>query len=377
MARKVKFPLEMADGAQVRTIEELKEHFDVESVVGYFTDGRLLNWLQSRYYDDEADKVERLTKDDPQLHKKLCAIFGVESAQDVDPEEIARRQERLNRLKQYTDDREIWNLVDQVAFDQEDLSDLLDENTTLIYLCNNRFTIPLRITDKTYVGIGKAIAVIRTDKPVDFDKLNITFKKVRFDDDYQKIIDAPPTAHKKSDSAFIMSLERTEHFKNQFMRLKKLFSKRDPDKARIMELLHELSKMVEHKRYSKELRLVGDCYKEIGEQQEADECYRKARTFPYVSTTTNSVAKKGSLTSGEHSICAPMPGHIKKIIAKENRFVRAGDVLLKFDARSELWTERKSIATDIDGIVTKIFVCEGQYVKANDPLVIIENKQHY
>ena len=179
MARKVKFPLEMADGAEVRTIEELKEHFDVESVVGYFTDGRLLNWLQSRYYDDEADKVERLTKDDPQLHKKLCGIFGVESAEDVDPEEIARRQERLNRLKQYTDDREIWNLVDQVAFDQEDLGDFLDEDITLIYLCNNRFTIPLRVTYKTYVGIGKAIAVIRTDKPVDFEKLNITFKKVR------------------------------------------------------------------------------------------------------------------------------------------------------------------------------------------------------
>ena len=190
MARKVKFPLEMADGAQVRTIDELKEHFDIEKVVGYFTDGRLLNWLKARYYDEEADKVEQLTKDDQQLHKKLCEVFGVESAEDVDPEEIARRQERLNRLKQYTDDREIWNLVDQVAFDQEDLGDLLDEDITLIYLCNNRFTIPLRVTDKTYVGIGKAIAVIRTNKLVDFDALNIKFKGVRFDDAYDAIFKA-------------------------------------------------------------------------------------------------------------------------------------------------------------------------------------------
>ena len=190
MARKVKFPLKMADGAEVRTIDELKEHFDLEAIVGYFSDGRLLTWLQSRYYDEEADKVATLDKNDSQIHKKLCAIFGVESEEEVDPEEIARRQERLNTLKQYTADREIWERVDQVAFNQEDLGDLLDEDATLIYLCANRFTIPLRATGKEYVGIGKAIAIIRSKEPVDFDNLNIKFKGVRFDDDYQKIIDA-------------------------------------------------------------------------------------------------------------------------------------------------------------------------------------------
>lgn len=213
MAKKVKFPLEMADGAQVRNIDELKEHFDIEKVVGYFTDGRLLNWLQSRYYEDEADKVEQLTANDSQLHKKLCEIFGVESAEEVDPEEIARRQERLNRLKQYTDDREIWNLVDQVAFDQEDLGDLLDEDATLIYLCNNRFTIPLRVTDKNYVGIGKAVAVIRSNKFVDFDALNIKFKGVRFDDDYSAIIKAQHSTDEAEDGGDDSS--RAEKFYNE------------------------------------------------------------------------------------------------------------------------------------------------------------------
>ena len=188
MAKKIKFPLKMADGAEVRTLEELKEHFDAESIVGYFSDGRLLNWLRARYYDDEADKVEQLTAGDSQLHKKICEIFGVESEEEIDPEEIARRQERLNRLKQYTDDRDILERVDQVAFDQEDLGDLLDEDATLIYLCNNRFTIPLRETHKTYVGIGKAVAVIRSNKIVDFDALNIEFKKVLFDDNYDAIL---------------------------------------------------------------------------------------------------------------------------------------------------------------------------------------------
>ena len=30
----------MNDGADVRTIEELQEHFDIESVLGYFVDGK-------------------------------------------------------------------------------------------------------------------------------------------------------------------------------------------------------------------------------------------------------------------------------------------------------------------------------------------------
>ena len=189
MARKIKFALKMADGAEVRTIDDLKEHFDVETVVGYFNDGRLLNWLKSRYYDNEADKVEQLKPNDPQLHKKLCAIFGVKSeVEELDLEEISRRHERLNKLKQYTDDEKILAHVDQVAFDQEDLGDLLDEDATLIYLCNNRFTIPLRVTDKTYIGVGKAIAVIRSNKLVDFDALNIKFKGVRFDDNYDALL---------------------------------------------------------------------------------------------------------------------------------------------------------------------------------------------
>ena len=193
MARKIKFPLKLADGTEARTLDELREHFDVESVIGYFKDGRLLTWLKSRYYDDEAQKVSRLTNDN-NLPKNLCAIFGVETELDeIDVEKIAWRQERLNRLKQYTDDKEIFERVDQVAFDQEDLSDLLDEDKSLIYLCANKFVIPLRETHKTYIGVGKAIAIIRSNKIVDFDALNIEFKKVIFDDDYQKIIDAVST----------------------------------------------------------------------------------------------------------------------------------------------------------------------------------------
>ncbi len=183
MAKKERFVLEMADGTKVRDLDALKEHFDVESVEKYFHDGKLLIWLEDRYYDDEADSVRAINGNDAYLAAKLCKIFDVET-----PEDIERRIERLNRLKNYTNDEKILVNVDKVAFDQEDLADLLDEGIDEIYLCNNKFSIPLRVKNKVYIGVGKSIAGIRSDKPVDFDALNIGFKNISFNPEYAKLI---------------------------------------------------------------------------------------------------------------------------------------------------------------------------------------------
>ena len=183
MAKKERFVLEMADGTKVRDLDALKEHFDVESVEKYFRDGKLLIWLEDRYYDDEADSVRAINANDAYLAAKLCKIFDVET-----PEDIERRIERLNRLKNYTDDEKILANVDKVAFDQEDLADLLDADIQEIYLCDNRFSIPLRVKNKNYIGISKAVAVIRSDKPVDFQNLGITFKNISFNPEYAKLI---------------------------------------------------------------------------------------------------------------------------------------------------------------------------------------------
>ena len=191
MAKK-RFALIMKDGLEVRNIDDLKAHFDMNSVVREFKDGRLLTWLEDRYYDEEAAAIKKILPGDDYLAQKLCKIFGVET-----PEDVARRAERLNRLKNYTSDKNILANVDRVAFDQEDLADLLDEDVDEIYLCANRFVIPLRMKNKNYIGVGNAIAVIRSKEPVDFGKLNIKFKKISFDDDYKKILPPPPPPKNK------------------------------------------------------------------------------------------------------------------------------------------------------------------------------------
>ena len=183
MARKEKFALIMEDGAEVRNIDDLRAHFDIGSVVRDFSSGKLLTWLEDRYYDEEADAIRALNDNDDHLEAKLCRIFSVETE-----EERTRREERLNRLKNHTSDKNILSNVDKVAFDQEDLADLLDAGADEIYLCANHFVIPLRMKNKVYIGVKDAVAIIRRKEPVNFGELGIKFKNVAFDDDYQKIV---------------------------------------------------------------------------------------------------------------------------------------------------------------------------------------------
>ena len=199
MAKKIKFSLEMADGEQVYNLEEFKKHFDAKKAIGYFKDGRLLNWFRSHSYNEEADKIAQLSENDPQLHKKICEIFNVNAdVEDIDVEKITRRTERLNLLKQYTDDKKILDQVDLVAFNQADLDTLIDEGKSLIYLCANRFTIPLHVHNKTYVGVGKAIAVILSSGfIIDFDKFNIKFLNIKFDENYNNVLKAPKLNEEK------------------------------------------------------------------------------------------------------------------------------------------------------------------------------------
>ena len=196
MAKRIKFALEMKDGMQVRSLEDLREHFDLDKTIGYFVDGKLLKWLEDRYYDEEAEAISALSKDDRDFNSKICKILDVkyedEDLPEIDPEKIERRNERIAKLKQYTADTKILDKVDLVAFDQEELADLLDKEEPVIYLYQNKFTIPLREKNKKYIGIGKVEVVIRSKKKVDFDELNIHFENVQFNAEYEKLIKVMP-----------------------------------------------------------------------------------------------------------------------------------------------------------------------------------------
>ncbi len=71
--------------------------------------------------------------------------------------------------------------------------------------------------------------------------------------------------------------------------------------------------------------------------------------------------------AGEHSIDAPMPGKIVKLVASEGQAVKAGETLLILEAMKM----QNEIAADADGVVKTFNVAAGQSVKAHDSLVIL------
>lgn len=181
MAKKIKFALKLKDEADVRTLEALQEHFDFEKVTAYFLDGKLLEWLEDRYYDEEAEKIRALDKDAKDFHQQLCNALGVpyEGEYEIDIEALERLNEKREKLQQLTADKDIITHAAQTAFSQEDLAELLDEDERTIYLCGEKFSIPSRVTNRKYIGIlGKPEIKITAETPEELTKKEIFFENV-------------------------------------------------------------------------------------------------------------------------------------------------------------------------------------------------------
>ena len=177
MARKNKFPLKMANDIEVRSLDELRQHFDINKIVEYFRDGKLLEWLSDRYYDDEAEAINKLDKDDHNFGQKLCNIFGVDYDEAVDPEFAKRVKQKRSILSTKTKDKNILSKAKIIALTQEDLADLLDLDVPVIYLCGDSFNVPIRIANKKYIGIlGSPKIIINATSQNDLKAKNITFE---------------------------------------------------------------------------------------------------------------------------------------------------------------------------------------------------------
>lgn len=81
-----KFPLKMQDGAQVRNMEELREHADLWTLEQSFQDGRLVRWLKVWYYAELAEAVQRLDGETSELHIQLCAVLGIPYLESMEAE---------------------------------------------------------------------------------------------------------------------------------------------------------------------------------------------------------------------------------------------------------------------------------------------------
>lgn len=192
MAKKIRFPLEMDNGVEVRSMEELRNNFSLGRVLEYIQNEKLVTWLRDRYENNIADAIAELDKTDSELPKRVSAIFDVpydEKSEDA-LKQAAERAERIKLLKEFTDEKQFVDEIDKVAFDQDELYDLLDENVNEIYLCGDRFAIPLSVTGVSYKGINNPVVVIDSKTEVDWLAKEITLEAVRFDEKYQAVVDS-------------------------------------------------------------------------------------------------------------------------------------------------------------------------------------------
>ena len=134
--KKIRFPLEMENGIMVRTLEELQEHFSLEKILMYISNGKLQIWLRDRYLDDIARALLELKQGDADYKNRVCNIFGVEYDEkfDVDLERVVERQRKLSLLKSCSDDERYIAYIDYMAFEQDDLDNLMKGSQQYIYV---------------------------------------------------------------------------------------------------------------------------------------------------------------------------------------------------------------------------------------------------
>ena len=90
-----------------------------------------------------------------------------------------RVNEKKLILQQKTDDVNIINNAKITALTQEDLADLIDIKEPIIYLCGEKFIVPIRVTNKHYIGIlGKPSIGIETRSQSELDARHIIFENV-------------------------------------------------------------------------------------------------------------------------------------------------------------------------------------------------------
>lgn len=143
MARIIKFPLKMKNGAEVRSLDELKENFDLESVLTYYVSGQLIAWLKNYNYDkttaDTITKVEALDKNAPDISKQLCEVLGVEyvESEDVDLDEAKEKLEREKIIKQLLTEEQ----MNYLATNQDELKELYYNGAKTIYVAFGEFEL--------------------------------------------------------------------------------------------------------------------------------------------------------------------------------------------------------------------------------------------
>lgn len=166
MQRKAKFSLEMSNGIKVSSLMYLKEYFSAEKVLDYYYDGRLVRWLKDRGYQKEASLIQNLDDSSPDVMVDICHILSINYGGNMkiqNPAFQKRVAEKKILLKQLTVNKSWLDAVARVAFNDDDVKEILGMGYRAIYLCGRKFHIPTEYQNIGYAGICGFIPEIVID----------------------------------------------------------------------------------------------------------------------------------------------------------------------------------------------------------------------
>ena len=190
--KRLKFPLKMRDSVKVRTIEELRENFDAEMLLTNYLNGKLQKWLEDRFYDEYNKEICKLDPSDVEILTKLCKILEIEVTEEeltIDVSKLSEENEKITRLKEFTDDNYILEHIDQVATNQDEFTEMLKSGSDKAFLMGTEFQVDETIENIIITGINNPVVKVASKVYLDFASKNVEIKDVRFDETYQQLID--------------------------------------------------------------------------------------------------------------------------------------------------------------------------------------------
>lgn len=87
VVRNIKFPLKMQNGAEVRSLEELRENADIESIMKYYSNGKLKKWCKAFGMNEIAEEIPEINKE---YVRKILNTLGVEITEEKIVEYISK-----------------------------------------------------------------------------------------------------------------------------------------------------------------------------------------------------------------------------------------------------------------------------------------------
>lgn len=187
MVKQIKFPLIMKQNVEVRNIEELRENFDIESVMTYFLRGTLNRWLANNYYDDILENIQELTGEEENIDQMLANALGIDDRSEdtiFGTQELIRKVKIKEKLRSSMDEQELEEM-DHIAETQDDIKQFIEAGYKKIYLYGDEFTIPREMKNVECIGICNPNPVIRieADSRQEFQERRVKLQNVRFMDD--------------------------------------------------------------------------------------------------------------------------------------------------------------------------------------------------